>query len=67
VQQGKIKSLNDKVLDYFPNRTIQNLDGRKKSITLLKPYDNERWFDWAERAYPYTDPRNPWIQGAAQQ
>ena len=62
VQQGKIKSLNDKMLNYFPNRTIQNLDERKKSITLLNLMTMKGGFDWAERTYPYSDPRNPWIQ-----
>jgi CubicO group peptidase (beta-lactamase class C family) len=62
VQQGKIKSLNDKMLHYFPNRTIQNLDERKKSITLLNLMTMKGGFDWAERTYPYSDPRNPWIQ-----
>ena len=62
VQQGKIRSLNDKMVDYFPNRTIQNLDERKKSITLLNLMTMKAGFDWAERTYPYTDPRNPIIQ-----
>ena len=62
VQQGKIKSLNDKMLHYFSNRTIQNLDERKKSITLLNLMTMKGGFDWAERTYPYSDPRNPWIQ-----
>jgi len=62
VQQGKIKSLNDKMVDYFPNRTIQNLDERKKSITLLNLMTMKAGFDWPERTYPYTDPRNPIIQ-----
>jgi CubicO group peptidase (beta-lactamase class C family) len=62
VQQGKIKSLNDKMLHYFPNRTIQNLDERKKSITLLNLMTMKGGFDWAEWTYPYSDPRNPWIQ-----
>jgi len=62
VQQGKIKSLNDKMVDYFPNRTIQNLDERKKSIALLNLMTMKAGFDWAERTYPYTDPRNPMVQ-----
>jgi CubicO group peptidase (beta-lactamase class C family) len=62
VQQGKIKNLDDKMLDYFPNRTIQSLDERKKSITLLNLMTMKGGFDWAERTYPYSDPRNPWIQ-----
>jgi len=62
VQQGKIRSLNDKMVDYFPNRTIQNLDERKKSVTLLNLITMKGGFDWAEWTYPYTDPRNPMIQ-----
>ncbi len=62
VQQGKIKSFNDKMVDYFPNRTIQNLDERKKSVTLLNLMTMKGGFDWPERTYPYTDPRNPVIQ-----
>lgn len=62
IQQGKIKSLNDKMLDYFPNRTIKNLDERKKSITLLNLMTMKAGFDWAEWTYSYTDPRNPIFQ-----
>jgi CubicO group peptidase (beta-lactamase class C family) len=62
VQQGKIGSLNDKMVDYFPNRTIQNLDERKKSVTLLNLITMKGGFDWSEWTYPYTDPRNPMIQ-----
>lgn len=62
IQQSKIKSLNDKLIDHFPNRTIQNLDERKKSITLLHLMTMKAGFDWPERTYPYTDPRNPIIQ-----
>jgi CubicO group peptidase (beta-lactamase class C family) len=62
IQQGKIKSLHDKLLDYFPNRTIQNLDERKKSITLRNLMMMKAGFDWAEWTYPYTDPRNPIAQ-----
>jgi CubicO group peptidase (beta-lactamase class C family) len=62
VQQGKIKSLDDKMVDYFPNRTIRNLDERKRSITLLNLMTMKGGFEWEERKYPYSDPRNPWIQ-----
>jgi CubicO group peptidase (beta-lactamase class C family) len=50
------------MVDYFPNRTIQNLDKRKRSLTLLNLMTMKRGFDWAEWKYPYSDPRNPWIQ-----
>ena len=49
-------------MDYFPNHTIQNLDERKKNIILLHIMTMKAGFDWPERTYPYTDPRNPVIQ-----
>ena len=62
VQQGKIKSLDDKMVYYFANRTIQNLDERKRSVTLLNLMTMKGGFDWAEWTYPYSDPRNPMNQ-----
>lgn len=34
IKEGFIKDVNQKVLDFFPNRKIQNLDDKKKSMTL---------------------------------
>jgi CubicO group peptidase (beta-lactamase class C family) len=34
IQQGKIKSLQERVVDFFPDREIANLDARKKAMTL---------------------------------
>ena len=34
VQQGKLESVDRPVLDFFPDRTIANLDERKKAITV---------------------------------
>lgn len=34
IAEGKIKSADQKLLDFFPDRKIQNLDDRKRSITL---------------------------------
>lgn len=62
IKQGYIKSLNDKMVDYFPNRSIQNMDDRKKNITLLNLMTMKGGFDWNEWQYAYTDPRNIYIQ-----
>ena len=62
LEQGKINSLDDRMVDYFPNRTIRNLDERKKAIRLIDLMTMKGGFDWPERSYPYTDPRNPWIR-----
>lgn len=34
IQEGKIKSIDQKVLDFFPDRQMANLDDRKKAITI---------------------------------
>jgi CubicO group peptidase (beta-lactamase class C family) len=34
VQQGKLASVERPVLDFFPDRTIANLDDRKRAITV---------------------------------
>ncbi|HMD88893.1 MAG TPA: serine hydrolase [Anaerolineaceae bacterium] len=34
IQEGKIKSIDQKVLDFFPDRQIANMDDLKKAITL---------------------------------
>ena len=62
VQQGKIKSLDDTIIEYFPNRTIQSLDERKRSVTRLNLMTMKGGFAWAEWTDPYSDPRNPMNQ-----
>lgn len=62
VKEGFIDSLQHKVLDYFSDRTIQNLDSRKKSITLEHLLAMTGGMEWDEWRYPYTDPRNDWIK-----
>ena len=34
IDQEAIRNVDQKLLDFFPQRSIQNLDGRKKSIAL---------------------------------
>jgi CubicO group peptidase (beta-lactamase class C family) len=34
IDQGKIKSASEKMVDFFPGRSMDNLDERKKAITL---------------------------------
>jgi len=62
IDDGHIKSLDDRMVDYFTDRTIQNLDERKQSITLRHLMTMKGGFDWQEWTYSYSDPRNPWIQ-----
>ncbi|WP_072386547.1 serine hydrolase [Hyphomicrobium sp. CS1BSMeth3] len=51
VQQGKLESVDRPVLDFFPDRTIANLDDRKKAITVQNLLDMASGIAWVERAY----------------
>ena len=57
--QGYIDSLDKPMLDYFEEyETIQNLDNRKKSITIRHLLSMSAGLDWNELAVPYSDPSN---------
>ena len=51
VQQGKLASVDRPVLDFFPERTIANLDDRKKAITVQHLLDMASGIAWVERVY----------------
>ena len=62
IQQGLIEGVNQKVVDFFSDRTIENLDSRKQNITLEHLLTMTTGFEWNEWNYPYTDSRNMLIQ-----
>jgi len=62
IQQGLIEGVNQKVVDFFPSRTIENLDSRKQNMTLKHLLTMTTGFEWDEWSYPYTDSRNMLIQ-----
>jgi len=62
LKEGFIDSLQHKIVDYFSERTIQNLDSRKQNITLEHLLAMTGGMEWNEWQYPYTDPRNDWIK-----
>jgi CubicO group peptidase (beta-lactamase class C family) len=51
VQQGKLESVDRPVLDFFPDRTIANLDERKKAITVQNLLDMASGIAWVERVH----------------
>ena len=51
VQQGKLKNVDRPVLDFFPDRTIANLDERKKAITVQNLLDMASGIAWVERVH----------------
>jgi len=46
IGQGFIESVDEKVVDFFPDRTIANLDERKRSMTLEHLLTMTSGFDW---------------------
>ncbi len=62
IEEGYINSLQDKMLDYFPGRTIANLDSRKSNITLEHLMKMNAGMAFNEWALPYSDPNNAWIK-----
>lgn len=51
VQQGKLESVDRPVLAFFSDKTIANLDDRKKAMTVQHLLDMASGIAWLERAY----------------
>ncbi len=68
IQEGFIDSVNQKVLDLYPERTVANLDARKQRMTLEHLLMMTAGLEWDEWTYPYmdsqgnADSRNSYIQ-----
>jgi CubicO group peptidase (beta-lactamase class C family) len=51
VQQGKLETVDRPLLDFFSERTIANLDDRKKTITVQSLLDMASGIAWVERVH----------------
>jgi CubicO group peptidase (beta-lactamase class C family) len=51
VQQGKLESVERPVLGFFPDRSVANLDDRKKAITVQNLLDMASGLSWVERVH----------------
>jgi CubicO group peptidase (beta-lactamase class C family) len=58
IHEGFLDSVEQKVVDLFPNYTIANLDARKQRLTLEHLLTMSDGLGWRELDYPYTDARN---------
>ena len=56
IDKGFIQSVEDTVLSFFPQYNIT--DSIKQNILLKHILTLTTGFDWDEKTYPYTDPRN---------
>jgi CubicO group peptidase (beta-lactamase class C family) len=59
LQLGYLKSLDQKMVDFFPKRTIANLDARKQAITLGDLLSMTSGIDWPEATVSYASKENP--------
>ncbi|TLM99908.1 serine hydrolase, partial [bacterium] len=57
IDKGLI-SLDDKVVSFFPDRAIENLDSRKRAMTVEHLLTMTAGFQWDEWSWSYDDPRN---------
>lgn len=58
VREGFIGSIDDTILSYFPNWTIENIDERKESLTIRHFLTMTTGLDWNEHNISYTSPDN---------
>jgi CubicO group peptidase (beta-lactamase class C family) len=58
LHEGFISSVDQKMIDFFPDRSIANLDSRKKAITLEHLLTMTEGMQWNELEYHYLDNRN---------
>ncbi|MFX0209042.1 MAG: serine hydrolase domain-containing protein, partial [Candidatus Hodarchaeota archaeon] len=62
IGQGLIKSVDQKIIDLFPNKSFSNLDSRKQNITLKHLLTLTAGLEWDEETYPANDTRNDFYQ-----
>lgn len=58
IEQGLIENVNQKVLEFFPNRSISNLTSEKQNMTIKHLLTMTSGFQWNEWQYTYQDSRN---------
>ncbi|MHA2084394.1 MAG: serine hydrolase domain-containing protein [Candidatus Thorarchaeota archaeon] len=58
IDLGLIESVNSKMVDFFEDWTIENMDDRKRNITIEHLLTWTDGMEFHEGDYPYDDPRN---------
>jgi len=59
LQNGQLKSIDQAVLDFFPKRTVNNLDARKQAITVRNLLNMTSGLNWPEATISYASRENP--------
>jgi len=58
IEQGFIENVDQHMVDFYPERTIANLDSRKQDITIKDLLTMSEGMDWHEVDLPYDHPDN---------
>ncbi|MHA2160507.1 MAG: serine hydrolase domain-containing protein [Candidatus Thorarchaeota archaeon] len=58
IEQGLIESVDSKMMDFFSDWTVQNVDSRKMNITIEHLLTWTDGMEFHEIDYPYDDPMN---------
>lgn len=58
IYEGFIESVDQRMVDFFSNHTIANLDSLKEQITLEHLLTMTPGFEWDQWTYPTNDPRD---------
>ncbi len=61
IDQGYIGSLDHQVLDLFPDKTFENVDDRKKAMTLRDLMTMQSGLDWNERRESEFTASKDWV------
>jgi CubicO group peptidase (beta-lactamase class C family) len=62
IKEGFIHNVSQRVVDFFPGMTIENLDARKEAMTLEHVLTMTTGLDWNEWNNSYEDPTNMYNQ-----
>jgi CubicO group peptidase (beta-lactamase class C family) len=62
IEKGYIESVDQKILDFFPNQTFANPDPRKEKIKIKHLLTMTSGLDWHELNVSYDDPINSFAQ-----
>lgn len=63
LEEGYINGIDDRVINYFPNKTIDNLDSRKQAITIRHLLTMTSGLEWDDNVnYPEMTRTSDWVQ-----
>jgi len=62
IKEGFLDNVSQRVLDFFPEMTIENMDSRKGNMTIEHVLTMTTGLDWNEHNISYNDPSNMYYQ-----